>query len=160
MNRVTVKRINAELRLFKKTSHENIKIYHNPDNILQIYFKFNGFEGTDYQNGEYICRIDHNPQYPVKAPNLVIMTPNGRFEINRKICLTNTSFHQETWAPAGWNLESFIQAFISVFHSDSKTDRIGIGHIKIKNKEKTVDFAKGSKIYNKEIISQNNLTFI
>ena len=160
LNRVTIKRINAEIRMLKKNKNNNVGIFHNPDNILQIYFKFKGLEESDYDLGEYICRIDHNPQYPVKAPNLMILTPNGRFEINRKICLTNTSFHQETWAPAGWNLESFIQAFISVFHSDSKTDRIGIGHIKIKNKEQTQQYAQSSKSFNKEIEIENKLIFL
>tara|TARA_B110000977_G_C11083432_1_gene493691 strand:+ start:2724 stop:3206 length:483 start_codon:yes stop_codon:yes gene_type:complete len=160
MNRVTLKRINAEIRMFLKNQHKNIKIYHNSDNILQIYFKFKGVVESDYHDGEYICRIDHNPEYPVKAPDLVFLTPNGRFQINKKICLTNTSYHQETWAPAGWNLESFIQAFISVFYSDSKTDRIGIGHIKVKDKEKTIRFANQSNDYNKDIISNNKLIFI
>lgn len=160
MNRITIKRINGEIKQFMKNKSDNIQIYHNKDNILEIYFKFKGMEDTDYCNGEYICKIEHHPEYPVKAPNLYILTQNGRFNVNRKLCLTNTSYHQESWAPAGWSLESFIQAFISVFHSDSASDRIGIGHIKIKDSVKTKDFAKKSKSFNKVLIKKNNLSFI
>lgn len=160
MNRITVKRINGEMKQFMKNKPDNIQIYHNSDNILEIYFKFKGMEDTDYCNGEYICKIEHNHEYPVKAPNLYILTPSGRFNINRKLCLTNTSYHQESWAPAGWSLESFIQAFISVFHSDSTSDRIGIGHIKVKDSIMTKNFAKKSKTFNNDLIKKYNLSFI
>lgn len=160
MNRITVKRINGEMKQFIKNKSDDIMIYHNNDNILEIYFKFKGMEDTDYCDGEYICKIEHHPEYPVKAPNLYILTPSGRFEINRKLCLTNTSYHQESWAPAGWSLESFIQAFISVFHSDSSSDRIGIGHIKVKDSARTKNFAKKSKTYNNDLIKKYNLSFI
>jgi len=160
MNRITIKRINGELRQFMKNKPSNIQIYHNKDNILEIYFKFKGIEETDYCDGEYICKIEHHHEYPVRAPNLYIMTPNGRFQINRKLCLTNTSYHQESWAPAGWSLESFIQAFISVFHSDSKSDRIGIGHIKEKDSKRTIELATKSTNFNNSIIKKNNLSFI
>ena len=160
MNRVTVKRINGEMRMFLKNKPENIMVYHNSDNILEIYFKFKGYSDTDYSDGEYICKIVHNSNYPVKAPDLYILTPNGRFEVDRKLCLTNTSYHQETWAPAAWNLETFIMAFISVFHSDSSSDRIGIGHIKLKNKEMTIKYAKDSKLFNDKIISKNKIIFV
>lgn len=160
MNRVTIKRINGEMKMFLKNKPDNIKIYHNPENILEIYFKFEGYPNTYYNDGEYICKIVHNSNYPVKAPDLYILTPNGRFETNRKLCLTNTSYHQETWAPAAWNLETFIQAFISVFHSDSSSDRIGIGHIKTKNKEITIKYANDSKQYNENIVTKNKIIFV
>jgi hypothetical protein len=57
------------------------------------------------------------------------MTPNGRFEVKRKICLTNSANHQADWAPAAWNLITLLEGFSSVWHSDIKEDKIGISHI-------------------------------
>ena len=48
MNRITVKRINGEMKQFIKNKSDDIMIYHNNDNILEIYFKFKGMEDTDY----------------------------------------------------------------------------------------------------------------
>ena len=160
MNRITIKRINGETRQFLKNKPKNIMIYHNSDNILEIYFKFKGLEETDYEKGEYICKIIHDREYPIKAPDLYFLTPNGRFEINKKLCLTNTSYHQESWAPAAWNLESFIKAFVSVFYSETKTDRIGIGHIKLKNVLLTKNNALTSKEFNNELIKKFKLIFV
>lgn len=160
MNRITIKRINGEMKQFIKNKHDNIKIYHNSDNILEIYFKFKGMADSNYEKGEYMCKIEHHQEYPVKAPNLFILTPNGRFNINKKLCLTNTSYHQESWAPAGWSLENFIQAFISVFHSNSMADRTGIGHIKNENVIQTHKFANMSKDYNSTLIKEIGITFI
>lgn len=160
MHRITIKRINGEIKMFMKNKPDDITIYHNPENILHIYFKFKGNEDSIYKNGEYICKIIHNPEYPLKAPDLFILTPNGRFIHNTKLCLTNTSYHQETWAPAAWNLETFINGFINVFHSDSRDDRVGIGHIGERNETKIINLAKESVNFNENLIKTYNLKFI
>ena len=41
LSKITIKRINGEIKKFLK-SDRKIKIYHNPDNILEIYFKIIG----------------------------------------------------------------------------------------------------------------------
>lgn len=32
-------------------------------------------------------------EYPFKPPEVYMLTPSGRFEINKKICLSISSFH-------------------------------------------------------------------
>lgn len=37
----------------------------------------------------------------MQAPDILVMTPQGRFEPNRKICIDGlTSFHEGSWRPA------------------------------------------------------------
>lgn len=48
----------------------------------------------------YHGRIYLSNEYPIKPPNLYFTTPNGRFEINTKICLNITKFHPESWNPS------------------------------------------------------------
>ena len=93
---------------------ENIFIYPNPDNILEIYFLIKGDKNSPFDGGEYICKLVHSAQYPIKAPDYYVYTPNGRFETNRKICLTNSGFHQNEWAPAAWNLLTLLNGFYSI----------------------------------------------
>jgi len=35
----------------------------------------------------------------MQPPDIKMMTPNGRFEVGKKICTTFTSFHKESWSP-------------------------------------------------------------
>ncbi len=129
INPITIKRINGDFKLFQKTDPQFFDVYPNPSNILEIYFLMYGRPGTQFEGGQYLCKIQHNPEYPKKAPDYYVLTPNGRFETNKKICLTNSGFHQADWAPAAWNLVSILEGFSSVFHSDIKEDKVGIAHI-------------------------------
>ncbi len=160
---ITIKRINGDLKAFIKAAPESFDIYPNPENILEIYFLMYGLKDSLYQGGQYIGKIVHNPDYPRKAPDYYMMTPSGRFDINKKICLTNSGFHQADWAPAAWNLVSILEGFSSVFHSEFKEDKVGISHImnisdeniKMKATE-SIEYnkTKHSEIYSKFVRAQ------
>jgi ubiquitin-conjugating enzyme E2 J2 len=152
-SQLTIKRINGEIKQFLKMKMteknlENIMIYPNPDNILEIYFLIKGDPESPFNKGEYMCKLIHNPSYPLKAPDYHVLTPNGRFEINRNICLTNSAFHQGDWAPAAWNLLTLLNGFYSIWHSTSPEDKVGIGHLK-KEPDDIIKIASESKEYNK-----------
>ena len=132
---ITVKRLMGDLRKFKEANLENFKVFPNPNNILDIYFLMKGDKGTPYEGGEYLGKIMHHPSYPAKAPDYMMYTPNGRFHLNAKICLTNSGYHQSDWAPAAWNLVSLLKGFSSIWHSESREDKVGIGHLSSSNIE-------------------------
>lgn len=50
--------------------------------------------------------------YPFKPPNIVFLTPNGRFQVGKKICLSITGYHPESWRPA-WGIRTALTAIIS-----------------------------------------------
>ncbi len=129
VNKLTQKRITGDYKLFEKTNPQYFDVLPNKDNMLEIYFLMYGREGTPYEGGQYIGKIVHSQYYPCNAPDYYMLTPTGRFEVNQKICLTNSSFHQADWAPAAWNLVSILEGFSSVFHSEIKEDLIGKAHI-------------------------------
>lgn len=41
-----------------------------------------------------------------------IFQPNGRFEINKKICLSISGHHPETWQPS-WSIRTALMALIA-----------------------------------------------
>jgi ubiquitin-conjugating enzyme E2 J2 len=148
INPIARKRITGDFKLFAKENPTYFDILPNESNMLEIYFLMYGRESTPYEGGLYIGKIVHNPDYPRKAPDYYMFTPNGRFELSKKICLTNSSFHNNDWAPAAWNLVTILEGFSSVFHSEIKEDKIGISHIKDAPVETIKKYAQDSINYN------------
>jgi hypothetical protein len=46
--------------------------------------------------------------------NIIFLTPNGRFEVRKKICLSISAYHPESWQPA-WGIRTILEALISFF---------------------------------------------
>lgn len=54
-------------------------------NLFEWHFTLLGPPGTEFERGIYHGRITLPPQYPMMAPDLVMLTPNGRWEVNKKV---------------------------------------------------------------------------
>ena len=78
-----------------------------PGNLLEFHFSFTGIEGSAFDGGIYHGRILLHPDYPRKAPAICVLTPTGRWEVGRDICLSASAYHQETWDPL-WNLRTLV----------------------------------------------------
>jgi ubiquitin-conjugating enzyme E2 J1 len=52
----------------------------------------------------------------MKPPNIVFLTPTGRFEVGMKICLTVSAHHPETWQPS-WSIRTVLTAIIGFMPS-------------------------------------------
>lgn len=57
-------------------------------NLFEWHFTLLGPPGTEFERGIYHGRITLPPQYPMMAPDLVMLTPNGRWEMNKKVRIT------------------------------------------------------------------------
>ena len=90
------------------------------DNVLEWRFLIKGAEGTDYEGGYYHGKLIFPPQYPMKPPGIMFCTPSGRFEINKRVCLTISDFHPETWSPL-WTVGSILTGIVSFMNSDELT---------------------------------------
>lgn len=60
-----------------------------------------GPEGTEFEGGLYHFRILLPAEYPFRPPSLMMLTPNGRFELNTKV-----SLHPWTWVVVDVDLVS------------------------------------------------------
>jgi hypothetical protein len=88
----------------------------------------------------------HSPEYPLKGPDYMMLTPNGRFTPDKKICLTNSAYHPESWS-AMWNIRNMLDGFLSVMVADQDG---GISHIR-----RTTDSPKIRKKYADESVAYN-----
>ena len=98
----------------------------------------------------YILRVALPQDYPMSAPDFFMMTPNGRFGVNTKICTTFSSFHPETWTPS-YTLSTLLVSFISFFCDTMNA--AGAVHTSDAEKKR---FASASLAFNKKQRSQHS----
>ncbi|CAG9565615.1 unnamed protein product [Danaus chrysippus] len=82
------------------------------DNLFEWHFTVRGPVGTDFEGGVYHGRILLPKEYPMHPPHIILLTPNGRFEVNKKICLSISGHHPETWQPS-WSIRTALLALIA-----------------------------------------------
>ena len=79
---------------------------------------------SPYEGGLYHGRITLPPTYPLKPPNFRFLTPSGRFEVNREICLSISGFHEETWMPA-WGVRTALTALRTFMAEPGTAGQVG-----------------------------------
>lgn len=147
------KRLINEARLLKKNPHKYIDATIDESDILTWYFLIKGPEFSDYKGGLYIGKIIYTPEYPQKPPDFVMLTPNGRFTVETKICLSNSTFHSDEWSPL-WNMSATLTGFLSIMLDDEEH---GISHIKTDKYEReklAIESIEYNKIFYPHILKQ------
>lgn len=89
-------------------------------NMFDWHFTLRGPRDTEFEGGVYHGRILLPADYPFKPPNIMLLTPNGRFEVRKKICLSISAYHPEEWQPA-WGGAFRCRSSGSVCRNNSQT---------------------------------------
>lgn len=87
--------------------------------LFEWHFTLRGPPSSSFASGIYHGRIVLPPTYPLRPPSFRFLTPSGRFETNREICLSISGHHEETWQPA-WGIRTALVALRSFMETDSK----------------------------------------
>ncbi|KAG1172646.1 hypothetical protein G6F70_006208 [Rhizopus microsporus] len=114
-----VKRIMQEAKEIAAENAYEYSAHPLEDNLFEWHFTIRGPDGTDFEGGRYHGRILLPSEYPFKPPEIMFLTPNGRFELYKKICLSITGFHPEFWQPA-WGIRTILLAVIAFFPTEAK----------------------------------------
>jgi ubiquitin-conjugating enzyme E2 J2 len=154
ISKICMKRLAGDIKMLHKDPLEFIEARPDDKDFLTWYFLVKGPDFSDYKGGYYIGKIMHNPEYPFKPPDFMMLTPNGRFMDGHKICLSNSSYHSSEWS-ALWNIKSILTGFLSIMLDDVDN---GISHIH-SSKEERAYLAKTSIEYNKVHYSNIIKTF-
>lgn len=89
------------------------------ENLFEWHFTIRGApEPSPFAGGVYHGRIILPPAYPLRPPSFRFLTPSGRFEPNREICLSISGHHEETWQPA-WGIRTALVAIRSFMDTDA-----------------------------------------
>eukprot|EP00339_Tiarina_fusa_P016106 CAMPEP_0117019730 /NCGR_PEP_ID=MMETSP0472-20121206/15096_1 /TAXON_ID=693140 ORGANISM="Tiarina fusus, Strain LIS" /NCGR_SAMPLE_ID=MMETSP0472 /ASSEMBLY_ACC=CAM_ASM_000603 /LENGTH=221 /DNA_ID=CAMNT_0004724763 /DNA_START=325 /DNA_END=990 /DNA_ORIENTATION=+ len=108
------RRLTKELAALRKDPIKSPKITVAPNesNILEMHYVIEGSTKTPYEGGIYHGKIIFPKEYPLKPPSVMMLTPSGRFQPNRRLCLSMSDFHPETWNPM-WSVSTILTGLYS-----------------------------------------------
>lgn len=115
-----VMRLQKEYRALCKEPVSHIVARPSPNDILDWHYVLEGSQGTPFAGGFYYGKIKFPPEYPFKPPGISMTTPNGRFMTQKKICLSISDFHPESWNPM-WSVSSILTGLLSFMMDNSPT---------------------------------------
>lgn len=113
-----------------------------PSNILEWHYVVSGPENTPYEGGYYHGKLVFPSEFPFKPPAIYMLTPNGRFKTNKKLCLSISDFHPDTWNPA-WSVSTILTGLLSFMNERCPT----LGSVESTDHDKR-QFAYNSLEYN------------
>ena len=96
-----VKRLMREARELAADPNPDFSAAPLPSDIMEWHFEVRGPAGTPFEGGLYHGRIILPPEYPFKPPSIMLLTPSGRFEVGKKICLSISAHHRRTGSRRG-----------------------------------------------------------
>ncbi|EFN57840.1 hypothetical protein CHLNCDRAFT_12197, partial [Chlorella variabilis] len=143
-----INRLQKEYKAILKDPAPQITAHPAPNNLLDWHYLLEGPKGSDFEGGCYHGKSDRGegvtfpPEYPFKPPSIVMLTPNGRFATNTKLCLSMSSFHPESWNPL-WSVSTILTGLLSFMLESQHTT----GAISSTQPEKR-RFARESLAYN------------
>ncbi|KAI7822544.1 ubiquitin-conjugating enzyme/RWD-like protein [Gamsiella multidivaricata] len=128
---------------YKRLTKEYINIQKSPpaylfarpleSNILEWHYILKGPPETPYYGGEYHGKLVFPSDYPFKPPSIRMITPNGRFQVDTRLCLSMSDFHPGTWNPS-WSVATILNGLLSFMSQEESTT----GSITTSYYEKTV----------------------
>ncbi|XP_044500651.1 ubiquitin-conjugating enzyme E2 32-like [Mangifera indica] len=107
-----VKRILQEVKEMQSNPSDDFMSLPLEENIFEWQFAISGPRDTEFEGGIYHGRIQLPAEYPFKPPSFMLLTPNGRFETQTKICLSISNHHPEHWQPS-WSVRTALVALIA-----------------------------------------------
>ncbi|TVU47315.1 hypothetical protein EJB05_06910 [Eragrostis curvula] len=95
-----VKRILQEVKEMQSNPSPDFMALPLEEDIFEWQFAILGPRDSEFEGGIYHGRIQLPSDYPFKPPSFMLLTPSGRFEIQKKICLSISNYHPEHWQPS------------------------------------------------------------
>lgn len=114
-----MRRIHADVRELKKSESPLYTARPMEDDMLRWHFTVRGPLETEFEGGIYHGMIVLPGDWPFKPPTIVWLTPTGRFEVRKPICLSISAYHPEQWQPA-WGIRTILEALISFMPTPGK----------------------------------------
>merc|ERR1712196_313057 len=122
LSNATRMRLQREAKMAKKDYDQQVKkngvindgfiCLPDPENQLEWYYIVYNMDVKEYQGGFYLGKITCPPEYPAKAPNIKMITENGRFQCHGSICLSISDMHPEQWNPV-WKVNQIVNGLVS-----------------------------------------------
>eukprot|EP01088_Endostelium_zonatum_P006457 TRINITY_DN1858_c0_g1_i2.p1 TRINITY_DN1858_c0_g1~~TRINITY_DN1858_c0_g1_i2.p1 ORF type:complete len:210 (-),score=32.23 TRINITY_DN1858_c0_g1_i2:265-894(-) len=118
MAKVYMKRLKKEYQQLLSEPVPYVIALPSEKDILTWHYVLFGPPGTPYYKGVYHGTLKFPSEYPLKPPAIQMITPNGRFKTETRLCLSMSDFHPELWNPL-WSVGSILTGLLS-FMLESK----------------------------------------
>jgi len=122
-------RLNREARMARKDYDTQLKKFGklqdnficlpDPEDCYVWYYIVFGLEMEGFKGGYYLGKITCPPDYPAKAPNIRMITENGRLHTTDSICMSISDMHPESWNPA-WKVNQIVCGLLSMWLGDTE----------------------------------------
>jgi ubiquitin-conjugating enzyme E2 J2 len=113
-------RLMVESKQIAKDPPEFIRARPSERDIFRFHFVLEGPPKTEYASGFYHGLLLFPPEYPLAPPEIRMLTPSGRFEVNTALCMSMSSFHKETWNPV-WGVKTILLGVLSFMTGTERT---------------------------------------
>ena len=100
------------MALSRREDFSNFYATPEANDAFTWHFLIFGLADTAYEGGIFHGMLKFPANYPFGAPAIYMITPNGRFHLTNKICMSFSDFHPEFWSPA-WGVEKIMLGFLS-----------------------------------------------
>ncbi|KAI3406256.2 UBC6 [Candida oxycetoniae] len=114
------KRLHKEYMNIQKSPPPYITAKPNDENILEWHYIISGPKNTIFEDGQYHGILRFPTEYPFKPPSISMITPNGRFAVNTRLCLSMSDYHPNTWNPA-WSVATILTGLLSFMTGNEQT---------------------------------------
>lgn len=93
------KRLSNQFREATKEPHPMLKFAMDESDITTWYVLIHNIEGLDkeYMGGEYIVKFMIPSGYPTKPPRFRVLTPNGVYGADEKVCVSQGEYHENQY---------------------------------------------------------------
>ncbi|RKP21386.1 UBC-like protein [Rozella allomycis CSF55] len=115
-----IKRLKKEYAAIMKNPVPFIVAKPSEKNILEWHYVILGPPDSPYDGGQYHGKLIFPKDYPFKPGQIRMLTPNGRFETDKPLCLSMSDFHPDTWNPA-WSVSTILTGLLSFMLEDTPT---------------------------------------
>lgn len=119
-SRQSQKRLTKEYKAITLNPPPYVSAKPNDENILEWHYVITGPPYTPFEEGQYHGILRFPSEYPFKPPSISMITPNGRFACNTRLCLSMSDYHPDTWNPA-WSVATILTGLLSFMTGDEST---------------------------------------
>ncbi|CAI2347049.1 unnamed protein product [Caenorhabditis sp. 36 PRJEB53466] len=139
---IAIRRLQKDYAKLMTDPVDGIQALPNEDNILEWHYCLRGSTDTPFHGGYYWGKVIFKENFPWSPPAITMITPNGRFATNTRLCLSISDYHPETWNP-GWT----VSAILIGLHSFMNENQPAAGAVSMTPQEQR-NFAVASKEFN------------
>lgn len=150
MEKIAIARLTKEYAKIRRDPIDGIVVCPNESNLREWHYLLAGSRDSSYRGGVYHGKLVFPKEYPHRPPSIYMITPSGRFDVNRRICMSMSDYHPESWNPS-WSIATIILGLQSFMLEDTPSAGCVSGSDQERKRLafESIDFNRQNSVYRK-----------